>query len=194
MNPVARYLDPGAAALLAARPGVRRALFLDRDGVVNVDRGYVHAAADVAWVDGIFQLAREATAAGHLLVVVTNQAGIARGYYTTREFLDFTAWMHDRFRREEAPLLATYYCPHHPTAGEGELRCECDCRKPAPGMLLAAASELGIDLRASLLLGDMPSDLAAAEAAGVGHACQFSGGRLPAFTALLPQARAATRA
>lgn len=184
MSDIARYLDPSAAEALASGGPRRAALFLDRDGVVNVNHGYVHAPGQVAWVDGIFELAREAHEAGLLLVVATNQAGIARGYYDEATFLAFTRWMHERFREAGAPLLATYYCPHHPTAGIGDLRRDCRCRKPQPGMLLAAAEDLGIDLGLSLLVGDSASDVAAAAAAGVGRAHLFDGGRLPALVAL----------
>ncbi|HRF82807.1 MAG: HAD family hydrolase [Xanthomonadales bacterium] len=158
----------GDSAILAASPdGTRRALFLDRDGIVNVNHGYVHTAAATEWVPGVFDLARAAHRAGYLLVVATNQAGIARGYYTRAQFEDYTRWVHARFVAEGAPLAATYYCPHHPVAGIGEFGVDCDCRKPRPGLLLRAAADLGIDLGASLLLGDSPSDVEAADAAGV---------------------------
>lgn len=178
------YLDPAADALLARFAAPRRALFLDRDGVVNIDHGYVHAPGQATWVGGIFELCRDAHAAGYLPVVVTNQAGIARGYYTEAEFLAFTAWIHAQFAERGAPLLATYYCPHHPTAGLGPLLRECECRKPNPGMLLSAADDLGIDLRASLLVGDTDSDIQAAAAAQLRHAQLFPGGELPSFTAM----------
>ena len=157
---------PGDAAVTAA-DGVRRALFLDRDGIINVNHGYVHTPAATEWVPGVFDLAAAAHRAGYLLVVVTNQAGIARGYYTRAQFEDYTHWVHAQFTAAGAPLAATYYCPHHPGAGIGELGVECDCRKPRPGLLLRAAADLGIDLASSLLLGDSPSDIEAADAAGV---------------------------
>lgn len=171
MNPVGglpRYVDPSAAEMLALWPAPRKALFLDRDGVVNVERNYVHTAAETAWVPGIFDLVRQARAEGFLPVVVTNQAGIARGFYDEATFLEYTRWMHAVFAERGAPLLATFYCPHHPEAGIGEYRRECACRKPAPGMILAAAAAFQIDLRASTLIGDKPSDIEAAAAAGVG--------------------------
>lgn len=170
---VASFTDPTADAQLAAAPLPRRALFLDRDGVVNVDHGYVHAAARTDWIPGIFELVRDAHELGYLPVIVTNQAGIARGLYSEAQFLAFTRWVHLRFAEAGAPLLATYYCPHHPTAGIGPWRQECGCRKPGPGMLLAAASDHGIDLRASRLVGDKDKDLQAAKAAGVGGALLF---------------------
>ena len=102
MTLAARYLDPVAAQALAAG-APRPALFLDRDGVVNVNHGYVHAQDQVEWIEGIFELAREARDAGLSLVVATNQAGIARGYYDEATFLAFTGWMHERFRDAGAP-------------------------------------------------------------------------------------------
>jgi D-glycero-D-manno-heptose 1,7-bisphosphate phosphatase len=168
---VHRYLDPSAPP--AAAP--RRALFLDRDGVINVDTGYVHTAAQTHWLPGIFELVADAVRAGYAPVVVTNQAGIARGYYSEAQFLDYTRWVHAQFAAQGAPLLATFYCPHHPEAGLGALRVACDCRKPAPGMLLAAAQALGIDLGASLMIGDTPADMEAARAAGVGRARLLEG-------------------
>ena len=156
-------------------PGPHRALFLDRDGVINVNHGYVHTPERTDWVPGIFERARAARAAGRVLVVVTNQAGIARGYYDRARFEDYTRWMHERFAREGAPLLATYYCPHHPDAGIGELKVACGCRKPAPGMLLEAARRHRLDLAASVMLGDKPSDAEAARNAGVGRYVPVSG-------------------
>lgn len=148
----------------------RRALFLDRDGVINVNHGYVHSPGQTQWVPGIFELCLAAHAAGFLLVVITNQAGIARGHYTEQTFRDYTHWMHGQFEARGAPLAATYYCPHHPTAGLGVAMIECACRKPKPGMILAAAAALELDLAESIMIGDSDSDVLAAAAAGVGKA------------------------
>lgn len=161
------FVDPGAASLLQAHPEPRRALFLDRDGVINVDRAYVHRSEDTEWIPGIFEFCRTARDAGYLLIVVTNQAGIARGLYDEAQFRVYTRWMHGEFDQQGVPLLATWYCPHHPTAGIGLLRQLCDCRKPAPGMLLRAAQHHGVCLAESLLIGDKASDLEAGSAAGL---------------------------
>lgn len=166
----APYIDPAAEAILAAAVTPRRALFLDRDGVINVDHGYVHRAADTDWLPGIFECCRQARAEGYVLIVVTNQAGIGRGYYNEEQFLDYTAWVHRTFAEQGAPLLATYYCPHHPEAGKGEYLAACQCRKPQPGMINAALVDWRLDATASLLWGDKPSDIAAATAAGLGKA------------------------
>ena len=161
------YLDPAADALLAAAPMPRRALFLDRDGVINVNHGYVHAPAQTDWVPGIFALVADAAARGYLVIVATNQAGIARGLYDEAAFLDYTAWMHREFARRGTPLLATYWCPHHPEAGQGGYRVACACRKPAPGMLLAALARFSLAPEDSFLVGDHDSDVLAAAGAGV---------------------------
>lgn len=145
-----------------------KALFLDRDGVINVDTGYLHKAEDCVFVDGIFELAREFGARGFKTIVVTNQAGIGRGHYGEAEFRTLMAWMGEEFVRRGAALDAVYHCPDHPTEGIGLYRRENPWRKPGPGMLLQAAEDHGLDLAASWLVGDMPTDLAAGRAAGVG--------------------------
>lgn len=144
------------------------ALFLDRDGVINIDKGYVHQAAECEFVEGIFDLVKRANSLGYQVIVVTNQAGIARGYYTEAQFLDFSAWMKSEFSRNQAHINEIYFCPHHPVYGLGEYHIECDCRKPAPGMFLKAQAAFNIDMQASVMVGDNISDLEAAIAAGVG--------------------------
>lgn len=161
------FLDPYLAVHPAVKRLPRKALFLDRDGVINVDYGYVHKPADTQFIPGIFEWVGHAIQLGFLPVVVTNQAGIARDYYAEQTFLEYTAWMHDVFREHGAPIAATFYCPHHPGAGMGALRVACACRKPMPGMILAAQEMLDIDLQDSILIGDKPSDMEAAVAAGI---------------------------
>lgn len=162
---------PQPGAYVPVRPATlgspAPALFLDRDGVVNVNHGYVHTPERTQWLPGIFDLSARARQAGYLLVVVTNQAGIARGYYSEEQFLEYTCWVHGEFAARGVPLDATLYCPHHPTAGLGELCVDCECRKPRPGMFLAAASLLNIALDRSLMVGDQESDLIAASRAGL---------------------------
>lgn len=140
----------------------RPALFLDRDGVLNVDHGYVSRAADFEPVDGVFTALRSAAARGYALIVVTNQSGICRGYFTQGDYDALEAHMRKLFAAQGIELTAIYHCPHHPDAG-------CDCRKPRPGMILRAAREHGIDLARSVMIGDKPSDAEAARAAGVGR-------------------------
>lgn len=148
---------------------MKAAAFLDRDGVVNIDHGYVFRREDFEFVPGTLDAARELKSMGLALVVVTNQSGIARGYYGPDEFHALTEWMKEAFAAHGAPLDGVYYCPHHPTDGDAPYRQACQCRKPAPGMLLDAARDVGIDLRRSVLFGDKASDLQAALAAGIPH-------------------------
>lgn len=164
---------------------MRRVLFLDRDGVINVDHAYVHRPAQTEWVPGIFDLGRRAKAAGLDLVVITNQAGIARGYFDEGTFRAYMDWIGEAFRLEGCPLLASYFCPHHPTEGLGALKVECDCRKPAPGMILQAAREWDIALAESWLLGDKAGDVQAGLAAGIGHNCLLQSPLYPAPPAIL---------
>lgn len=144
------------------------ALFLDKDGVINVNHGYVCTPERTDFIDGIFELCRVSMLHGFLNVVVTNQAGIARGYYTEHDFTRYMDWVRNEFRKRGAQLDAVYYCPHHPLHGRGDYLFDCDCRKPKPGMFLKAAGDLNLDLAGSVLLGDSASDIAAGRAAGVG--------------------------
>ncbi len=145
----------------------RAALFLDRDGIVNLDTGYVHRPADFVFRPGIFALCAAAQARGLALVIVTNQAGIGRGYYTEAEFRALTAWMLARFAARGIGFDAVEHCPDHPTHGIGAYRRETPRRKPGPGMILDAAAALGLDPARSALLGDRATDMQAARAAGV---------------------------
>ena len=151
----------------------RRALFLDRDGVINVDHGYVSRQEDFHFVDGIFELCRAAKRHGYLIIVITNQAGIGRGYYTEEAFWTLTDWMCGVFRAEGADIDKVYFCPTHPEHGIGKFRVESDFRKPGPGMLLQAADDFRLDLPGSLLVGDKESDIQAGIAAGVGRNVLF---------------------
>ena len=163
------YLDPQADALLAAAPMPRKALLLDRDGVINLNHGYVHTPEQTDWIPGIFELVAKAHQQNMLVVVVTNQAGIGRGFYSEDQFLAYSAWVHAQFAQRGTPLLATFWCPHHPDAGCGKYKIDCSCRKPNPGMLQVAADRFELDMQASWMIGDKPSDMAAAATAGVAH-------------------------
>lgn len=151
------------------------ALFLDRDGVINHDTGYVHRADQVVFLDGIFDLCRAARQGGYRTVVVTNQAGIARGLYSEVEFHKLMDWMKARFVEEGAAIDAVYFCPHHPEHGLGAYRRQCSCRKPEPGLLLDAQRDLSLDFSNSILVGDRISDIEAARRANVARRVLLSG-------------------
>ncbi|MCA9177783.1 MAG: D-glycero-beta-D-manno-heptose 1,7-bisphosphate 7-phosphatase [Planctomycetales bacterium] len=145
---------------------------MDRDGVLNEDRGFVHRREDFHLLPGVRESLRALSDAGWALVVVTNQSGIGRGLYELADFHRLTEWMCRDFARAGAPLSGVYFCPHHPDA-------HCRCRKPAPGLLLEAAYELGLSLADSWLVGDRLTDLEAGRLAGVPrrvlvHACAAS--------------------
>jgi D-glycero-D-manno-heptose 1,7-bisphosphate phosphatase len=171
-----------------AQPSIfRPALFLDRDGVINVDLGYVHRPEEFEFVDGVFELVAAANGAGYLVVVVTNQAGIGRGYYSEAQFQELTDWMKTKFRECGGIIDAVYFCPYHPEHGIGAYRRESEFRKPAPGMLLKAQRELDIDMDKSVFIGDKPSDMAAGRAAGVRTLLQLNGEMTCTDTILVTQ-------
>ncbi len=143
------------------------ALFLDRDGVINVDRGYVYRREDFEFIPGIFELVRCAGELHRPVVVVSNQSGIGRGYFDEAAYQALTRWMCERFAAEGAPLARVYHCPYHPTEGLGPYRQDHPWRKPNPGMLLQAAADLDLDLPASAFIGNDLRDLQAAAAAGI---------------------------
>jgi D-glycero-D-manno-heptose 1,7-bisphosphate phosphatase len=145
-----------------------KALFLDRDGVINVDVPYIHRSEDFHFQEGIFELCRVAQSRGYLLMVITNQSGIARGYYPEAEFLALTEWMIRQFAEHQVRIARVYYCPYHPVQGIGRYQRDSPDRKPMPGMLLRARADFNLDLASSVLIGDKESDIEAAQAAGVG--------------------------
>jgi D-glycero-D-manno-heptose 1,7-bisphosphate phosphatase len=143
--------------------------------VVNEEVGYLHRAEGVRFVDGIFSLCRTAAELGYRLIVVTNQAGIARGYYSEADFEALMEFMRGELRSEGVELDAVYYCPFHPEHGVGRYRQEHEDRKPGTGMLLRGAREFGVELSESVLVGDRCSDVGAANAAGLRQAFLMSG-------------------
>lgn len=151
----------------------RPALFLDRDGVINIDHAYVHKREDFDFVDGIFDLVRAARERGCFVFVITNQAGIGRGKYTEADFHALTEWMCGEFASRGAPIDKVYFCPYHAEHGIGHYKAESPFRKPNPGMILQAAQEFDVDLAASVLLGDMETDILAGVRAGVGRMLLF---------------------
>lgn len=151
---------------MEGRARTRRAVFLDRDGTIIEDTGYPHRPEDLRFLPGAIDALRKLQAAGYLLIIVTNQSGVARGYFPESAVELFHALVQQRLAAAGVELTGIYYCPFHPTEGTGHYRRESSWRKPHPGMLLHAAREHGINLVASVMIGDKPSDVAAGEAAG----------------------------
>ncbi len=148
---------------------MRKALFLDRDGVINIEKEYLYNIEAVEFVEGIFKLCRFYQERSFDIVIVTNQSGIARGMYTMEAFNRLMEWMKGRFLEEGIEIKAIYCCPHHP-----DFTGACACRKPEPGMLLQAAREYDIDLKHSFLIGDSERDIEAAFRAGLPYAYLLS--------------------
>jgi len=146
---------------------VNKALFLDRDGIINEDSAYVYQPQEFIFVEGIFDLCRYFVKQGYRLFIITNQAGIGRGFYSEADFDKLMTWVSEEFAKQTIVIEKSYYCPHHPTAGIGHYKMNCDCRKPEAGMLLEAAKEFNLDLSASLLIGDKISDIEAGKRAGL---------------------------
>lgn len=140
-----------------------KALFLDRDGVINKEINYLHKIEDFIFVNGVLQLCEKYQSKGYKIVVITNQAGIARGFYTEKEYFILTNWMINEFLKKGINIDRVYHCPHHP-----EFSGTCFCRKPNPGMLKKSETELNLDLSESILIGDKLSDIEAGHKAGVG--------------------------
>jgi D-glycero-D-manno-heptose 1,7-bisphosphate phosphatase len=139
-----------------------KALFLDRDGVINLEKEYLYKVDDFEFVDGIIDLCRYFSQNNYIIIVVTNQSGIAREYYSKNDFLNLTNWMLDKFLSYGISIKKVYFCPHHP-----DISAECECRKPKPGMLLEAAKKFDIDLKNSIMIGDKERDIMAGINAGI---------------------------
>ena len=145
----------------------QKAAFLDRDGVINIDHGYVSSPEQFEFIDGVFDACRHLQQQGYLLIVVTNQSGIGRGYYNEQQFAALTQWMTAQFAQHGVSITEVFFCPHHPTDAIAPYQIDCQCRKPAPGMLLQALEKYQIDPSQSLMLGDKRADMQAARAAGI---------------------------
>jgi D-glycero-D-manno-heptose 1,7-bisphosphate phosphatase len=145
----------------------RPAVFFDRDGVLNMDHGYTYRQQDFEWVPGAIQTIQYFNDLGYLVFVITNQSGIARGFYTEQDVHDLHAFINRELAKSGNHIDEFYYCPHHPQGKMIQYSFSCDCRKPEPGMLIQALKKWDIDIQRSLMIGDKISDLQAAEAAGI---------------------------
>jgi D-glycero-D-manno-heptose 1,7-bisphosphate phosphatase len=145
----------------------RPTAFLDRDGVLNVDHGYAHRPEQLDWIPGAPEAVRLLNEAGYSVIVITNQSGVARGYFDEAALKAFHAHMQDALKAYGAHIDAFYYCPHHPHGTVARYTMKCECRKPAPGMLKQAAREWPVDRVRSFFIGDKDDDMAAAAAFGI---------------------------
>ena len=141
----------------------RRALFLDRDGTINVEKDYVYRIGDFEFIAGIVELIKTYYKQDYLIFIITNQAGIARGYYTENDYRILTEWMLNEFKKLGIEISGVYHCPHHP-----DFTGPCNCRKPMPGLISNAISEFNLDAVGSVLIGDKKSDILAGINAGIG--------------------------
>ena len=144
-----------------------KAVFFDRDGVLNVDKAYLYKIDDLEWIDGALAAVAYLTRLGYLVFVVTNQSGIARGYYTVADMEKLHREMAEQIAAAGGKIEKFYYCPHLPDGSVAEYARDCECRKPKPGLILQALAEYDIDLQQSLLIGDKKRDIEAATAAGI---------------------------
>lgn len=140
-----------------------KALFLDRDGVVNVEKNYLHKIEEFELVEGIVEVCRAYQENGYLIIIVTNQSGISRGYYSEEDFAQLSQWMVEHFKTLGITITHIYHCPHHES-----IDGVCECRKPEPGMFLEAKKEYDLDMPHSVMIGDNERDIEAAQRAGVG--------------------------
>jgi len=137
-----------------------KAIFLDRDGVINKEKNYLYKKEDFEFIDGVFDACKYFQKLGYQLIVITNQSGIARGYYQEEDFQKLTQWMLRKFTNQGLRILDVFFCPHGPES-------TCNCRKPKPGMLLEARGKYNIDMKNSWMIGDKEADVQAANAAGI---------------------------
>jgi D-glycero-D-manno-heptose 1,7-bisphosphate phosphatase len=160
------------------------AAFLDRDGVLNEDTGHVSRPEQCVWIPGAKTAVRLLNERGYHVIVITNQSGVARGYFSEDDVHAFHAWLANELEQAGARIDACYFCPHHPDFGPPRYRLACDCRKPSPGLVRKAFAEWPIDADHSFLLGDRVRDVEAGRAAGL-RSFLFPGGDLGVFVAAL---------
>ena len=148
---------------------MNRALFIDRDGVINKERDYVYRISDFEFVPDIFNNLKQFNSLGFLIIIITNQAGIGRGLYSEEDFNDLTKWMLGEFENNQVKITDVYFDPCHPEHGVGKYKKDSYNRKPNPGMIFNAAEKHNIDLNNSILVGDKLNDIEAGINAGIGH-------------------------
>lgn len=158
----------------------QKVVFLDRDGVLNIDKGYLYKPEELVWVPGSKEAVALLCKAGFIVLVATNQSGIARGYYTVEDMHKLHAYMEAAFQAVGGHISRFYFCPHYKDGKIAAYAVECNCRKPKPGMLLQGLADYKADKAHSFMIGDSPKDVQAAEAAGI-KGYLFPGGNLKTF-------------
>ena len=137
-----------------------KTIFLDRDGVINKETGYIHKIEDFQFINGVFEACQNFNQLGYQIIIVTNQSGISRGYYSENDFQIITHWMLSEFKKNYINILDIFYCPHMPES-------KCNCRKPKPGMFIEAQNKYDINMEESWMIGDSERDIVAANLAGI---------------------------
>lgn len=151
---------------LKLKKELRPAVFLDRDGTINVEKRYLYNIEDFEYMDGVVEGLQQLQAWGFLLVIITNQSGIARGYYSEDDFQRLTNWMISDLEAKRIHIDGIYYCPHHPEGMIERYKKDCNCRKPKTELFYRAARDLGIDLHRSIAIGDKLRDLTICQEVG----------------------------
>lgn len=170
-------------------PLLKPAVFLDRDGVLNIDKGYICRKEDFVWIDGAKEAIKLLNDDGYYVFVITNQSGVARGYYTEDDIIKLHNWMNEELSKAGALIDRFYYCPHLPEAAVEKYRVCCKCRKPAPGLILQAFNDWPVvDKGRSFLIGDSERDVEAAKNAEI-EGYLFSGNNLYEYLKILMQKR-----
>ena len=148
-----------------------KTIFLDRDGVINKEVGYLHKIEDFIFIDGVFEACLSFKKLNYQIIIISNQSGIARGYFTLFEYEKLTKWMLNQFSKKNISILDVFFCPHGP-------KSKCNCRKPKPGMLIDAKNKYNIDLEKSWMIGDKETDIEAANLAGISNTILLRSGHI----------------
>ena len=148
-----------------------KTIFLDRDGVINEENNYVHKIEDFKFIRGVFETCKYLINLNYEIIIITNQSGIARGYYTLFEYQKLTKWMLNQFSKKNISILDVFFCPHGP-------KSKCSCRKPKPGMFIQAKKKYNIDMKKSWMIGDKEVDILASNSAGIENTILVRSGHL----------------